>query len=180
VDYDHDSGLEAKDWIKRLAEKNYKLGKIYLPHDAQAKTFATKHSALEQFADYFGWDKVEIVPQTSKLDRINAARVVISSCEFNETKCAEGLDGLREWSFEYDEETKTFSKEPKHDWASHPGDGFSYGAQMMQKYVTPKREPSSPSSRSIAPSTSSSKRRPASVCKRRTKCQPSIPTNTAR
>jgi phage terminase large subunit len=144
VDYDHDSGLEAKDWIKRLAEKNYKLGKIYLPHDAQAKTFATKHSALEQFADYFGWDKVEIVPQTSKLDRINAARVVISSCEFNETKCAEGLDGLREWSFEYDEETKTFSKEPKHDWASHPGDGFSYGAQMMQKYVTPKREAEQP------------------------------------
>jgi phage terminase large subunit len=144
IDYDHDSGLEAKDWIKRLAEKDYKLGKIYLPHDAQAKTFATKHSPLEQFANYFGWDKVEIVPQTSKLDRINAARVVISSCEFDEIKCAEGLDGLREWSYEYDEETKTFSKEPKHDWASHPGDGFSYGAQMMQKYVTPKRETEQP------------------------------------
>lgn len=140
VDHDYDSGLEAKDWIGRIADKNYKLGKIFLPHDAQAKTFATKHSPLEQFANFYGWDKVEIVPQTSKLDRINAARVVISSCEFNAERCADGLDGLREWSFEYDDETKTFSKEPKHDWASHHGDGFSYGAQMMRQYVAPKKE----------------------------------------
>ncbi len=138
VDYDHDTGLEAKDWIERLKEKGYGIGKIWLPHDARAKTFAAKHSSLEQFAEAFGFDRVEIVPQTSKSDRINAARSVIDQCEFNEVKCEEGLDGLREWSYEYDEETKTFSKEPKHDWASHPGDGFSYGAQMMREYVKPK------------------------------------------
>lgn len=144
VDYDDDSGLDADDWIERLKAKNYKISKVYLPHDARAKTFAAKHSALEKFAAGFGWDKVEIVPQTSKADRINAARVVIESCEFNKNKCANGLDGLREWSYEYDDELKTFSKEPKHDWASHPGDGFSYGAQMMQKYVKPKPKPTEP------------------------------------
>lgn len=138
IDFDHDTGLEAKDWIERLKKKGYDLGKIWLPHDAKAKTFSAKHSSLEQFADAFGWNRVEIVPQTSKSDRINAARVVISSCEFNKTACAEGLDGLREWSYEYNDELKTFSKEPKHDWASHPGDAFSYGAQMMQKFVAPK------------------------------------------
>ncbi len=138
IDYDQDSGLEARDWIERLKDKGYKIGKIYLPHDARAKTFAAKHSALEQFAAAFGFDKVEIVPQTSKSDRINAARAVIDRCEFHETRCSDGLDGLREWSYEYDDELKTFSKEPKHDWASHPGDGFSYGAQMMREYVKPK------------------------------------------
>lgn len=140
VDYDQDNGLEAKDWIERIFDKGYNLGKIYLPFDARAKSFHTKHSALEQFAAAFGWDHVEIVPQTSKLDRINAARAVMPYCEFHETKCADGLDGLREWSYEYDDELKTFSKEPKHDWASHPGDGFSYGAQMMQKYIKPAKK----------------------------------------
>lgn len=138
IDYDQDTGLEAKDWIERLKAKGYDIGKIWLPHDARAKTFAAKHSALEQFSEGFGWERVEIVPQTSKTDRINAARAVIDHCEFNETACAEGLDGLREWSYEYSDELKTFSKEPKHDWASHPGDGFSYGAQMMREYVKPK------------------------------------------
>lgn len=137
IDYDQDTGLEAKDWIERLKEKGYNIGKVWLPHDARAKTFAARRSALEQFAEGFGWERVEVVPQTSILDRINAARTVISQCEFHQTNCAKGLDGLREWSYEYDEELKTFSKNPKHDWASHPGDGFSYGAQMLKAYVKP-------------------------------------------
>ena len=138
VDYDQDIGLDADEWIDRLKEKRYKLGKIYLPHDAKAKTFYTQHSPYEKFSQAFGWNAVEIVPQTSKSDRINAARVVVESCEFNAARCAEGIDGLREWSFEYDEDLKVFSKEPKHDWASHPGDGFSYGAQMMRNFVKPR------------------------------------------
>ena len=138
VDYDQDIGLDADDWIERLKAKGYELAKIYLPHDAKAKTFAAKHSAYEKFSESFGWSKVEIVPQTSKADRINAARVVVDSCEFNALRCADGLEGLREWCYEYDEDLKTFSKEPKHDWASHPGDGFSYGAQMMRNFVKPK------------------------------------------
>jgi phage terminase large subunit len=51
------------------------------------------------------------------------------------------LEGLRAWSYELDEERKTFSKEPRHDWASHPGDGFSYGAQVMRELVQDKPKP---------------------------------------
>ena len=48
--------------------------------------------------------------------------------------------GLRAWSFEWNQETRQFSQDPKHDWASHPGDGFSYGAQVMQEHIPVKRE----------------------------------------
>lgn len=142
VDYDDDSGLDAEEWCARLAKKlePYKLGKIWLPHDAQAKTFAAKHSALEQFWKFFGVDKVEIVPLTSKQDRINAARTVIASCEFHKTRCADGLEGLNGWVYEWDDDTKVFSKDPLHNWASHPGDGFSYGAQIMRERVVPQKE----------------------------------------
>jgi len=27
---------------------------------------------------------------------------------------------------------KVYGKDPKHDWASHHGDSFSYGAQVME------------------------------------------------
>jgi phage terminase large subunit len=144
IDYDRDSGLEAADWIERikalLTEKNYRLGCIWLPHDARAKTFAAKYSAVEQFLRAFGQGKVAVVPQSSKPDRINAARTFIKKCEFNRTNCEIGLDGLRAWEFEWDEDNRIFSREPLHNWASHDGDGFSYGCQVMTGHIPPEEE----------------------------------------
>ena len=131
VDYDEDSGLDAQDWIERLYKKRYDLGKIYLPHDARAKTFATKRSVVEQFIAEFSPEGVRVVPQMKTQDRIDAARRIMPKCRFHRVKCKQGLDGLRSWSFKYDAEKKTFSKDPDHNWASHPGDGFSYGALVM-------------------------------------------------
>lgn len=137
IDYDEGNGLDAEEWCERLAkrieERGYKLGHIWLPHDARAKTFAAKHSALEQFWKFFGTTKVDIVALTSTQDRINAARTVIENCEFHKTNCADGIDALQAWVYKWDEDNKVFSDEPLHNWASHPGDGFSYGAQVMRE-----------------------------------------------
>lgn len=141
VDYDGGWGLDADQWCDRLEEKLNKytlangqnaLGTIWLPHDARAKTFAAKHSAVEIFLKRFGNDKVRITPDSKKTDRVNAARKLISKVAFHETNCERGLDGLRAWQYEYNEENKIFSSEPLHDWASHDGDGFSYGCLIMQ------------------------------------------------
>lgn len=150
IDHDSGWGIDAEEWCDRLDKKlkPYKLaggksalGKIWLPHDARAKTFAAKRSAVETFVDYFGADKVGITPNSAKSDRINAARVLIPRCTFHVERCAKGLDALRSWSFEYNDETKTFSQEPLHDWASHDGDGFSYGCLIMQLAAPPPPPP---------------------------------------
>lgn len=148
VDYDGGWGLGAEEWCEKLKERigDRKLGKIYLPHDARAKTFAARHSAVEIFIKYFGAKHVSITPNSKKADRINAARTLIKRIEFNETKCEKGLEGLRAWSYEYNEDTKTFGLEPKHDWASHDGDGFSYGCLIMQQL---KPQPKKPPMRTI-------------------------------
>jgi len=139
--YIGDSGMEAADWIERLnaetAAEGWKLGKIWLPADARAKTFASKHTAAEQFAKAFGIQKVGIVEKTSIADRINAARTIVKRCEFHETGCEKGLDGLRAWEFEFNPDLQVFTKEPLHNWASHPSDGYSYGCQVMQGLVPP-------------------------------------------
>lgn len=142
--YEGESGWDAGDWIERLKailweDFGGKLGKIWLPHDARAKTFQSKHSSIEQFIDAFGADKVGVVPQTRKEHQINAARHVIDQCEFNQTACEKGLDGLIAWEFEYNEDTQAFSKEPIHNWASHPSDAFAYGCQVMEM-DKPKKE----------------------------------------
>jgi hypothetical protein len=140
VDYDEDNGLDATEWAERLAKRcsdnGYKLGKIHLPHDARARTFAAKRSAVEQFLGVFGAAKVAVVAQSKKADQINAARIVVKQCEFDRLRCADGIEALKQWRFKWDEDRKEFSKEPEHDWASHPGDAFAYGCQVMQTLVT--------------------------------------------
>lgn len=141
--YDGDSGLDADDWIPRI-KKNIqaigKLGKIWLPHDAKAKTFQSKHTSIEKFLAAFGASYVDIVPQSSKLDQISAARKVIKRCEFNREQCESGIDGLLAWEFEYNDDGDVFSKFPLHNWASHPGDAFAYGAQTMEQYIVPEQK----------------------------------------
>ena len=143
VDYDGGWGLDAEEWTQRLARRlaGRVLGKIWLPHDARAKTFAAKRSAVEVFVEAFGAAHVAITPRSSVSDRINAARVLIPHVAFNETACADGLNGLRAWSYAYDDEKKTFGAEPLHDWASHDGDGFSYGCLIMQQAAPPPKPP---------------------------------------
>jgi hypothetical protein len=146
VDYMGGTGMDADEWAdkleERLAERGMRLDKIWLPHDAKAKTFATKHSPAERFIRQFGTEHVRIVPQTKISDRINAARRVVDRCWFEEEPCEDGISGLTSWHFDYDTEAKEMSKEPVHDWASHPGDAFSYGCQMLE--LTPPAKPARP------------------------------------
>lgn len=141
-DYDADNGLDADDWLDRLTQRllqhgvsRKQLGRIWLPHDARAKTFQSKHSSIERFVTHFGADKVAIVAQSKKPDQISAARAVLPKCEFNKTACEAGLDGLQAWEYEWNEENNVFSREPVHNWASHPADAFAYGCQVMQEHM---------------------------------------------
>ena len=139
-------GMEAQDWIDILLELPQIPSTIYLPHDAKARTFASKNSAQLQFMaakDKTGkkaWN-THIVPRSSVHDRINAARAIMPYCEFCEAEPGigvpdtgqehSGIEGLQEWQYEWNEELQVFSENPLHNWASHIGDSFSYGAQVL-------------------------------------------------
>lgn len=145
LDYDGDSGLDAEDWIERLQKRLMSrgilnIGKIWLPHDARAKTFQSKETTVERFLKAFGSDKVAVVPQSKKLDQISAARAVIQRCEFHKDRCEAGLDGLRAWEYEWNDDLNVFSREPLHNWASHPSDAYAYGCQVMQMLDPPQPE----------------------------------------
>lgn len=143
--YEGDICQDVDDWIPRIKAKlnslgPVRLGKIWLPHDAKAQTFRSKHTVVEQFLEAFGAGKIDVVPQSKKQDQINAARTVIERCEFHSTNCEAGLDGLRAWEFEYNEELQVLSRAPLHNWASHPSDAFAYGCQVMLEQMPAPKE----------------------------------------
>jgi hypothetical protein len=146
IDYDEDSGLDAGEWIERLSKRleGKRLGRIWLPHDAKAKTFSARHSAVEQFIQHFDTANKQImgvVPQSKlKGHAINAGQVVMRRCHFNRTKCASGLAALRSWAYEYDDERKQYAKEPLQDWSCDAADAFCEGAKIMQERVVEKKK----------------------------------------
>lgn len=143
----HGSGMDADDWIPELDRKltelgidHKRLGRIWLPHDAAPRTFQSRHTAFERFAVHYGIGKMGLVPKAKQGDKVSAARLVVTQCEFNATACAAGIDGLTAWQFEWNEDSRSFSRDPKHDWSSHFGDSFAYGAQVMRGLAPPARD----------------------------------------
>lgn len=134
IHYEEGTGLDADEWIARLKQVPIPIDHVYLPHDARAKTFTTKHTVIERFAQAF---ECSIVERTTLQDRINAARSIIPRCTFHIDHTARGLECLRAWAFRFDDERKDFSAEPDHNWASHGADAFSYGAQVVRELVAP-------------------------------------------
>lgn len=151
------SGMDADDWAPELQAKMAewgvpldRLGKIWLPPDAKAKTFQSKHTTVERFIAKFGVQHIGVIPPSKKADQISAARDVIDRCEFHKDRCEAGLDGLGAWEFEWNEDNNVFSREPLHNWASHPGDSYAYGSQRMQE-VPPPTEAEKPRHLEVGP-----------------------------
>lgn len=135
-------GLEAQDWIDILLKLPLIPSTVYLPHDGKTRTFSTRHSAQEQFLRAKKKDGTKawachIVPRSAIHDRINAARAVMPFCEFceGEPGMVEGIHALEEWTFEWNIDLQIFSQTPKHDWACHGSDAFSYGAQVLGYHI---------------------------------------------
>jgi hypothetical protein len=116
-----------------LDGKPYKYVKHWLPHDARHKQLGTEQSVEEQCIAALGRDRVLITPEMSILDGINAARWLFEQPVVFHERCDvpgrlehSGLEALREYRFEWDEESQAYSRTPLHNWASHTADAFRY------------------------------------------------------
>lgn len=128
IDYYSVSGASVAEICQVVRSKLYHYGKHFLPHDAKAKTLAAAGKAvIEQIAEHLGMENLAIVPDLSVQDGIQAVRMMLPHAWFDETKCGEGIECLRQYEREYNEDTKSFRQTPKHNWTSHGADA----ARMM-------------------------------------------------
>ena len=119
-----------------LKSKAYRYGDwLYLPHDARAKSLQTGRSIEEQFR-LLGW-KTRIVPELGLIDGIQAARLTLTDCYFDE-QCSVGIETLKQYQREYDEDKKCFRDKPRHDWTSHFADAFRYASLVWREEMKPK------------------------------------------
>jgi hypothetical protein len=109
----------------REKERGYKYGTHWLPHDAKAKTLSSNRSVIEQLGDKIPLKSIKIAPNLKLQDGIQASRLALTRTWFDH-KCADGIECLRQYQREYDEDKKVFRDKPRHDWTSHGADAFRY------------------------------------------------------
>ena len=135
IDYYEDNFKDVEFYATMLLNKHlkdgYSYGTHWLPHDARPRTIAAGgKSILQQFHE-FNRDhrdklgRFAIAPRLDKQEQIQAARATFPYCRFDGDRCEIGIDHLKAYRREFDEENNVFSSNPKHDGASHAADGFS-------------------------------------------------------
>ena len=99
---------------------DWKYGEHWLPHDAKPKTLASGgRSILEQLWSFGVMGK--IAPALSLEDGIQATRNMLQRAYFD-AKCDEGVEALKQYQREWDDEKRCFRDKPLHNFASHPAD----------------------------------------------------------
>lgn len=142
IDYYFASGRDIDHYADLvLSKKGYDYETHWLPHDAKAKTLASGGKSIqEQLSAHFGWGAIRIVPRLSLEDGIQAARKAFPRMYFD-TGCHEGIEALRQYQREWDDERKCFKQKPLHNWTSHPADAFRYLAVAWQEEHGPSVQP---------------------------------------
>ena len=124
IDYfeSSDQGLEF--YAKVLREKPYVYGRFYWPHDVQARDFSSDGRSRLALAESLGLRPSVVVPQGSIADGIQACRTLFPRFVFDSEKCHDGLESLKSYRREWNEQRKDWSDHPLHNWASHGADAF--------------------------------------------------------
>lgn len=103
----------------------YKYAMHSFPHDARAKTFASMGRSVQEMAwKVLGNNSVRIVPGLSVQDGIQAVRSMLPRTYFDTVLCADGVDALKQYQREWDDDKKVFRETPRHDWTSHAADAM--------------------------------------------------------
>lgn len=125
IDFYESSGVGLDHYVRVLRDKPYLYREHLLPHDAEVRELGTGKTRVETLQS-LGLSKIRISPKLPIDDGINAARMMISRCWFDSSKCKNGVEALKQYRTEYDEKRRAFSNRPLHDWTSHAADAFRY------------------------------------------------------
>lgn len=89
--------------------------------------------------------KPKRLPMVSVADGLQAGRATINAAVFADTpRVSAGVEGLKNYRREWDDERKTFRDTPVKDWAEHIGSAFRYLSLAWKDVAPPKPKEAKP------------------------------------
>lgn len=141
-DYYSNSGEGLAHYARILKEDErgeYIYGTHFAPHDIEVRELGTGKSRKE-IAKSMGI-KFKTVKRHEVADGIEATRNFLAAAWFDDKKCADGVEALRQYRKGWDDTKKTFSSTPLHDWSSHAADALRIGVWGFKKSNRGKKPP---------------------------------------
>jgi len=117
-----DHGLEW--YVKALQAKPYIYGRHYFPHDIAARDFSGSGKSRLEMAESLGLKPAVVVPRGTPAEGIQAVRTLFPRFRIDPEQCHEGLQALKNYRRKWRADTKTWTDQPLHDWASHGADAL--------------------------------------------------------
>lgn len=130
VDFYRPESDDLAEWVAWLDEKGYK-GIDYVPHDAITAEWGTKRTRVDVLR-MAGRKNIRRIPVVSVAEGLQAGRQSINAAVFHKgddergKRMELGIDGLKSYRREWDEDLKTFRENPLKDWAEHIGSAWRY------------------------------------------------------
>jgi phage terminase large subunit len=142
IDYYENHHEDVAHYCDIVKGKPYRYDRHWVPHDAAHKLLAAGGRSIVEQAKAFGVTMYSM-PATTQQQQEEAARETIKRSWFHASRCKEGIEALRQYHYEWDEEKATFRSKPRHDWSSHGCDAFEVVGQAWfeRKPKPPKPAP---------------------------------------
>ena len=142
VDFYRPDSDDLADWIKWLDDKGYR-GNDYVPHDILVTEWGSKRTRFETLQS-MGRKPVRL-PMVSVADGLQAGRTTINAAVFDDNpRVSDGIEGLKNYRRDWDDERKTFRETPVKDWAEHIGSSFRYLSLAWRSVAPPVDKPKPP------------------------------------
>lgn len=121
IHYYENSGEGLAHYVRVLDDFRRETGCVYdlnvAPHDIQARELGTGKTRLET-ARRLGLS-FRVAPKLSLESGIEAVRMILSRCWFDEKGCEHGLKCLENYRKQYNEKFRVYGDKPFHDYTSH-------------------------------------------------------------
>lgn len=127
------------EFVQELRNRKYVYGDHFAPHDVKTtdvSTGQTRIQAAARLGVHF-----RRIPRLPVADRIEAGRRIFPVSCFhkqgvtNKVSVKSGWGALLNYRRLYDEDKKEYSNDEVHDWASHGGSAFTYGALAIRRLM---------------------------------------------
>ena len=124
VDFYQPESDDLEEWCATLNARGY-TGNDYVPHDILVTEWGSKRTRIETLRAL--GRKPKRIVKVSVADGLQAGRVAINSAVFADNDAvALGIEGLKSYRREWDDDLKTFREHPVKDWAEHIGSAWRY------------------------------------------------------
>lgn len=123
VDFYRPESDDLEQWCIWLRDRGYD-GNDYVPHDAIHTEWGSGRTRIEVLRTLKR--KPVRVAKVSVADGISAGRETIKLASFDRDRCELGVEGLKNYRREWDDDLKCFRENPVKDWAEHIGSAFRY------------------------------------------------------